>query len=71
MMMIESQSASAEPTTANTQELTQDAVNRVYARSKGCVKRKGVISVSCAGTPGRKRTALDPQVIVSSYFCCS
>jgi hypothetical protein len=29
----------------------KDAVHRVYARSKGCVKRKGVISVSCEDGP--------------------
>src|ERR1700736_277199 len=42
--------------TANSQELTMDAVNRVYARSKGRVKRKGAISVSCEGTPRAKKS---------------
>jgi hypothetical protein len=36
-------------TTANSRELPKNAVNRVYARSKGRVKRKGAISVSCEG----------------------
>src|ERR1700730_15658614 len=52
MMMSEFQSASAErqrrPIARNS---PKDAVNRVYARSKGRVKRKGVISVSCEGSP--------------------
>jgi hypothetical protein len=41
--------AGGKATTANSQELTKDTVNRVYARSKGRVKRKGAISVSCEG----------------------
>ena len=48
MMMSELPSSSAEkqrqPIARNS---PKDAVNRVYARSKGRVKRKGAISVSC------------------------
>jgi hypothetical protein len=57
-------------TTANSQELTKDAVNRVYARSKGRVKRKGAISVSCEGAPEPKSSIRWPGRGVKSICLC-
>jgi hypothetical protein len=62
--------AGGKTTTANSQELTKDAVNRVYARSKGRVKRKGAISVSCEGRGLAKDQYRWPRIGINLRLIC-